>query len=272
VVNSRWTVGAWFISGGFFVPENEALGQPGLAWLQVREGLEALSGAATIWPAVLGAGLIVAAFIRSRERAALVLLLAPLAAAALPFYAYLQGHPMRIRYCVPLVVACTALAAAGIALLPRRVRAVAAAALIAVTLQQGSPLDPTAPLIVEAARDTGNVAARAPVTRYLEARYDGSLIMASMGSLAHYMHDLSKSGFAVRDFLHEGNGEVWAFALLLGPRGHVGWVLVEEHSEGGDTLALRAQEWPGFLRGFERVAEGGGVALYRRRQGPERSP
>ena len=39
-VNSRWTVGAWFVSGGFFVAENtDALGHPLVAWKQVREGL-----------------------------------------------------------------------------------------------------------------------------------------------------------------------------------------------------------------------------------------
>jgi hypothetical protein len=30
--------------------------------------------------------------------------------------------------------------------------------------------------------------------------------MASMGSLAHYMQELSASGYELRDFLHEGNG------------------------------------------------------------------
>jgi hypothetical protein len=38
---------------------------------------------------------------------------------------------------------------------------------------------------------------------------------------------------------------------------------VEEHAEGGDALALAARRDPGFFAGFERVAEGGGAALYR---------
>jgi hypothetical protein len=87
--------------------------------------------------------------------------------------------------------------------------------------------------------------------------------MMSMGSLAHYMHDLSRSGFDLREFLHEGNGELWSFAVLLGPRGHVGWIAIEEHAEGGDVLLHRSRERATFLDGFERVAEGGGVALYR---------
>jgi hypothetical protein len=106
------------------------------------------------------------------------------------------------------------------------------------------------------------------VTAYLVKHYDlehgeGGVIMMSMGSLAHYMHDLSAYGFRVRHFLHEGNGDLWVFALEQGPHGFADWVVVEEKAEGGDALFHRAQEYPQFYRGFERVAEGGGVALYR---------
>jgi hypothetical protein len=138
-------------------------------------------------------------------------------------------------------------------------------------LLQGSPLDSSAPMIAEARRDQRNMQARSAVTRYLDQHYDGRLIMMSMGSLAHYMHDLSKSGFALREFLHEGNGELWTFAILFGPRGHVGWVAVEERAEGGDILFQRARQNPSFLRGFVRVAEGGGVALYRAVQEEDRN-
>ncbi len=118
LVNSRWTVGAWFVSGGFFVPENtEAMGHPLVAWAQVREGLYRLSGSALVWSAYAGAAIIVYTFIRARPRASLALVLALAAAAALPCYAYLQGHPFRIRYDVPLVAACAALTGAGIGLL-----------------------------------------------------------------------------------------------------------------------------------------------------------
>ena len=56
LLNSRWTVGAWFVSSGFFVAENEALGHPLLAWDQVREGVYRLSGSALVWPAYAGRG------------------------------------------------------------------------------------------------------------------------------------------------------------------------------------------------------------------------
>ena len=76
--------------------------------------------------------------------------------------------------------------------------------------------------------------------------------MASMGSLGHYMQELSASGFAIRDFLHEGNGDIW-LAALNGPRRYVRWMLIEEKAEGGDMLAARARENPPFLDGFTRA-------------------
>jgi hypothetical protein len=86
-----------------------------------------------------------------------------------------------------------------------------------------------------------------------------------MGSLGHYMHDLSAHGFHIRDFVHEGNGDIWNFAVSQ-PRGVVGWIAIEEQAEGGDALHLEARRDRAFLEGFTRVAEGGGVALYRARR------
>ncbi len=263
LLNSRWTVGAWFVSSGFFVAENESLGHPFVAWDQVREGVYRLSGPAVVWPAYAAAALVVWTFARSRARASLVLVLALAAAAALPWYAYLEGHPFRIRYGVPLVVACAAIVGTGIGLLPRRLRAIAAGLAVAGALWQVTPLDRSAAVIAESQRDAANQAGRRAVTAYLRSHHDGRPIMMSMGSLAHYMHDLSREGFAVRDFLHEGNGDVWTAAMQLGPRAFVTWVAVEERAEGGDAVYQRAQSSLDFLKGFERVAEGGGVALYR---------
>ncbi len=261
--NSRWTVGAWFVSSGFFVAENEALGRPLVAWDQVQEGLLRLSGTAVLWPAYFGTVLIAVAFARDRARTSLVLVLALGASAALPWYAYFHGHPFRIRYAVPLVVACAAITATGVALLPRWARGVAATLAVAAALWQVTPLDQSAPVIAESQRDAQNALGRKAVTDYLVAHRDGQPIMMSMGSLAHYMHDLSREGFDVHDFLHEGNGEVWKAAMQVGPRAYVRWVAVEERAEGGDAVYQRSRELRTFLDGFERVAEGGGVALYR---------
>ena len=265
-LNSRWTIGTWFIPQGFFVPENEALNQPWLAWEQVRKSVEQLSGRPYIWPAYAGAALAMLAFVFSRRRGSILLALAPLAAAALPWYAYMQGHPLRVRYGALLVAACAALAGAGVALLPRLVRGAAAAAIVAAALWQVSPLDRTALLVVESQRDAANAAGREAVTAYLREHYrrDGTEgpIMMSMGSLAHYMHDLGRAGFDIHDFLHEGNGQAWQYAALS-PRSYVKWVAIEERAEGGDSLFQAQSRDARYLEGFERVAEGGGVALYR---------
>jgi hypothetical protein len=119
-------------------------------------------------------------------------------------------------------------------------------------------------MVVEAQWDRSNREGRAKVAEYLRSHWDGETIMASMGSLAHFMQELSHDGFRVRDFLHEGNGDIWLSALEY-PDAHVEWVLVEEQAEGGDMLAQRARSRPAYLAGYARVAEGGGVALYRRR-------
>jgi hypothetical protein len=118
-------------------------------------------------------------------------------------------------------------------------------------------------LILESQRDAANREGRQVVTAYLVTHSDGRTIMMSMGSLGHYMHDLSAHGFRIRDFLHEGNGDLWNFAIT-DPKAIVGWIVVEERAEGGDALYFEARRHPLFLDGFTRVAEGGGVALYRR--------
>ena len=96
--------------------------------------------------------------------------------------------------------------------------------------------------------------------------------MASMGSLGHYMQEASESGFSIRDFLHEGNGDIWLAALDV-PRYYADWILIEEKAEGGDMLARRARERPSFLDGYTRVCEGAGMALYKRDEGKgQRAP
>jgi hypothetical protein len=266
--NSRWTIGTWFIPRDFFVPENDALGQPSLAWQQVRESALQLSGTATIRAGYAGATLATIAFVRSRQRASLILLIALFACVLLPWYAYLQGHPLRVRYGLLLVAGCAALAGAGVGLLWRPLRLAAAAVIVAAALSQMSPLSRDALLIVESQRDAQNAAGRVAVTKYLVEHFnpdgrDGPIMM-SMGSLAHYMHDLGRAGFDIHSFLHEGNGQAWQYAVL-GPKGYVKWVAIEERAEGGDALYQAWQRDNRYLDGFDRVAEGGGVALYRRR-------
>ena len=129
---------------------------------------------------------------------------------------------------------------------------------------QAPPFNRDAPMIVEAQLDRNNGEGRRAVTTCLARGYDGTTIMASMGSLAHYMQELSREGFDIGDFLHEGNGPIWDLALSRGPAPFAGWALIEEVAEGGDLLSLRATANPKWLNGMERECEGGNVALYRR--------
>ena len=254
---------------GFYVPDNAALGQLWLAAAQVGDSAMRLSGAAWIWPAWAAAAILLYVFVRSRERASLILVLALAAAAALPIYAYYEGHPVRVRYGLPLVVACAAAITAAIGLLPARARPAAAAAVVVWALVQSPPLDRQAPLVLESQREAAQRHGREAVSAHIRQHWDGSTIMMSMGSLAHYMHDLSAQGLGIRDFLQEGNEMLWVYAAARGPRGYVRWVIVEERAEGGDALYKAAQKDSRFLEGFERVAEGGGVALYEARAGSE---
>ena len=180
---------------------------------------------------------------------------------ALPFYAFYSGHPFRIRYEVPLILGGAACIGAAVSLLRFAAPLVAVPLLIGVVLQ-ASPFDRKAPMIVEAQLDQ-HVAGRRVVTECLKRSYDGTTIMASMGSLAHYMQELSLAGFDLADFIHEGSGPIWQRAYYFEPSLFAGWVLVEEAAEGGDMLYQKQQSWPGFLAAYDRVCEGGNVALYK---------
>lgn len=277
-INSKVSVGAFFVSGGFYVAENPALGNPWLAWTQVWEGLIRLAGPVIPWLAVVSALAIVALVIlppkggsyrtiSSSDRvspAALIIVLALAACAALPLYAYFKGHPVRIRYDVPLVAACAAIIGCGVALLPRRLQPITGAAVLILSAWQVHPLDEKAPVVVESQREAPNMAGRRAVSIYLAQHWDGQPILMSMGSLGHYMHDLSLAGFGIRDFLHEGNGEIWKYAVAH-PHPVAEWIAIEERAEGGDALNWQAKNDANFLAGYQRVAEGGGVGLYRRK-------
>jgi hypothetical protein len=260
LVLSRASTGAWFVTGGFFVPNNPAGHDPVAALQEVVSTTETLAGPVLLAGAVVGA--VLAAW-RARSRPGVALPLALALAGILPFGAFLDGHPLRVRYMVPLVVAAGALTAVAIGRVPKRLRATAAAATVLGAILLRPPLALDAPMVLEAQWEQPNRTAREAVTAYLKSHWDGTPILASMGSLAHYMQDTSAIGIDLADYLHEGNGDLWASALRS-PREYVRWVMIEEVAEGGDMLAQRARQDPAFLAGFMRVAEGGGLALYRR--------
>jgi hypothetical protein len=265
LVWSRITVGEWFVSGGFFVPDETLRGNAAVVYDKIIEGTTALGGSRLVGIAQLSAVVVLVLALRRRERVAMTIPLALLGAAALPVAAYLAGHPFRMRYEVPLVVSASVLIGLAVGQLRSWARPAAALVFLFVYLQR-PPFDPRAPMVLEAQLDVPNSNGRADVTRCLRDAYDGTTIMASMGSLGHYMQELSSEGFEIRDFLHEGNGPIWDSAFTRGPAPLVGWVLVEEEAEGGDAIAQRLRRFPRLLTGFERVCDGGNVALYRRRR------
>ena len=261
---SRATVGAWFVSSGFFVPDNPAKGDTGLVLEQIRDGVERLSSPAFAALGAFGAVVVAARGLGARQHRPLLVVLALGAMAALPFLAFHAGHPFRIRYMTPLVAASALFTGFAIGFAPSVARLallVAAAVLVVPDLK---PYDHTAPMIAEARREERHQRARAEVTSVLRAQWDGTPILMSMGSLAHYMHDLGREGFDIADFIHEGNGEIWN-AAIADPASHAEFLIAEERAEGGDVFSHLLRDNPEIAARFERIAAGGNAALYRRR-------
>lgn len=261
IIFSRIVTGSWF-ANDFFVPENTAKGHPYDALKEIAWGLRELSGYGLLIVGAAGGVLLAVLGLASKRRATAILPLALASTAAVSWVAFMDGHPYRIRYMVPLLAA-EAVFAGVLVGASKRFRLAAVVGLLLIAAVELRPLDTSAPMVVEAQWDRPNIVARDRVSAYLETNYHGETVMASMGSLGHYMQDLSRSGFRIRDFLHEGNGDIWLNALEQ-PRPFAGWMLIEEKAEGGDMLAKRAREDPAFLDGFSRVSEAAGVALYRR--------
>jgi hypothetical protein len=261
---SRATVGAWFVSSGFFIPDNPAKGNAGLVLEQIRDGLERLSSPAFAAFGAFGFVVVAARGLGARHQRSLLVVLALAAMAALPFLAFHAGHPFRIRYMTPLVAASALFTGFAVGFAPSiaRIAVIAAAAILIVPDLR--PYDHTSPMIAEARREERHQRARAAVTATLQAHWDGTPILMSMGSLAHYMHDLSRSGFDIADFVHEGNGEIWS-AAIVDPAGHAEFLIVEERAEGGDVFAHLLRDHPEIAARYARIAAGGNVALYRRR-------
>jgi hypothetical protein len=262
---SRIVVGRWFVSDDFFVPENKALGDPWLAVKEIAWGVRMLSGPLLFAIGLMGLVALLAIGAFNRARASALVAVSVVAMAAIPWAAFLKGHPYRIRYMVPLI-AVEAIGAGAMLGLSRRARGAVAVAVLAAVAYELRPLDADAPMVVEAQWDRPNVPLRAQVTACIGAPQRGMKIMASMGSLAHHMQEMSRAGFAIRDFLHEGNGDLWLTAID-GPYPFAQWILIEEKAQGGDVLARTAREHAHFLDGYRRVCEGAGLALYKRRVG-----
>ena len=271
LVLSRLTVGAWFVSGGFYERDLTYEANIVKSLLAIWWGTHRLSGYVIESVGLAAAAWVAWRAVRHKEESPNLVTVVLFAATALPAYAFYEAHPFRVRYMVPLVTACALFCGVAVGALSDPARRTGAAAwllaslLLASTLIESPPWSSQSPLLVEAQLDAINSVARQRVTACLAPAYHGEKVLASMGSLAHYMQELSHQGFAIADFIHEGNGALWDLALETGPAPHAGWMLVEEQSEGGDVLAQRIRRNHEFTRGMTKVCEGGGVSLYRAR-------
>ena len=260
--HSWFTTGSWFVTGGFFVPDNVASGNVWKAIVAVVYGIRVLIGTPLLLMALVGVLLVVARGLWRAEHAASLVVLALVALMGLPAYAFFNGHPFRMRYMVAPSVGAHVFGGIALGMLKGRWGHAAAAATavgLAVTVK---PIDAQAPMVREAQWDVPFSVGRRNVTACLMREYRGERILASMGSLAHYMQELSHVGIDIRDFVHEGILPYWHEAIEA-PKDRVGWILVEERAEGGDMLAKRVRESSAFTTGFVRMCADGGVALFR---------
>ncbi len=264
LVQSRLTVGHWFVTGGFYVADNPDTGRPFKTIGSIWWASHHLNGYGVLLWAAAGAAAVLVDRARARgpgphrsscSRWA--------ASAALPWYAFFIGHPFRFRYMIPLVPALAVWAGIGVGLagrapvwLPQRCSPRSSS-------WRHTPSTRQPPWCSKRSW-TGSTAGSArwsPATcgRIGTARRSWRASVRCPTT----SRNCPSIGVNVRDVVHEGNGDLWAAATAR-PWAHVGWVVIEELAEGGDVLARRARAKPDFLAGFTRVAEGGGVALYER--------
>ena len=262
--HSWFTTGAWFVTGGFYVPDNVATGSAWKALVAVMYGVRQLIGTPLLLLAHAGAFVVLVRGLTRAEHAASLVVLALVALLALPAYAFFNGHPFRMRYMVAPSVGAAVFAGIAVGSLSGRWRNAAAVLTAIWLLTTVNPIDAQAPMVQEAQWDVPFSTGRRNVTACLMREYRGERILASMGSLAHYMQELSHAGINIRDFVHEGTLPYWQEAIEA-PQGRVGWILIEERAEGGDMLSKRAQESSAFTTGFARLCADGGVALYKAR-------
>src|SRR6202022_725434 len=137
-----------------------------------------------------------------RDRPAVLVVLALLGFLALPTYAFYEGHPFRMRYMIAPVVGVAVFCGIALGSLPRHVRTLMAAAVAIYLAMTLGPLNAAAPMVQEAQWDRANSVGRQQVTRCLMREYHHEPILASMGSLAHYMQELSREGLNIRDLVH----------------------------------------------------------------------
>jgi hypothetical protein len=173
---------------------------------------------------------------------------------AVTLTAYIAGHPQKARYAllaVPGLALALAAASAGRPRLQTAALALAAFQVVSVP----APL----PVLREAMRDRRDVLEREPVLAAWRAEYAGGHILASMGSLAPVLFEMGQLGVPLREFVHEGNGNWWEYAVV-DPGREVRWIMIAP----GDILDQERQLRHGYPQGFVPAFRFGRVVVYRR--------
>ena len=122
LILSKATVGAWLVTGGFYEPNNPAYQNPAKALVQVGWGLGKVGGWPVAWAGAAAAVVVFVQGLVRRDRQAWWFALALAGCAALPYYAFVSGHPFRIRYMILLITAAAACIGLLVSLLRRRPR------------------------------------------------------------------------------------------------------------------------------------------------------
>ncbi len=111
-------------------------------------------------------------------------------------------------------------------------------------------------MVQEAQWDVPFSLGRRNVTACLMREYHGERILASMGSLAHYMQELSHAGINIRDFVHEGTLPYWQEAIEA-PQGTRGMDSGRGARRGRRHAGRSAsRESSAFTTGFARRVRG----------------
>jgi hypothetical protein len=257
VLNSRWTTGHWFVTSGFFVAENEAKGSwssPGASENRNLSVLRARADLAATFPHSSSP-------LRAIDNRGSVSSWAGCVRALAPALRISTG------------IRCESTGAAGLCIVRvvrRRRRPVASAHPCSrrCRARGGDPVQRFADRRSSAHGARGAARQRQPRGPHGRDGVSRSTLRLEWEQRRHGEHGFARALHPVSSaLLHpefpRGKVYLWVFAVEQGPHGFADWILVEEKAEGGDALFHRAQELPQFYRGFERVAEGGGVALYR---------
>ena len=261
--HSWFTTGAWFITSGFYLPDNVAHGNPYKAFTAVVSGMRLLIGTPLVLVALAGAALVLVRGFSRAEHAASLVTLALVALMVLPAYAFFQGIRSGCAHMVAPTVGAAVFVGMAIGLLRGVARQAAAIAVIAWLAFTTKPLDAQAPMVQEAQWDVPFSQGRRNVDRVPHARIPRRAHPRQHG-LARSLH----AGAVRRGHRHQELRARGQSALLAGgdrsaKRPRPGGSSSRSGLRGATCSPRKCANRPPLQTGFTRVCADGGVALYK---------